>query len=87
MNSKRSKSDIISFLYLMKDGASTEVAVVGNEGLVGVAFFTGAEKTRGRVVVQSAGSAYRMVGKQFKDEFHQHANCLSIHGFFLFIPH
>jgi len=62
---------IISFLYSMKDGASTEVAVVGNEGLVGVALFTGGEKSRSRAVVQSAGSAYRMVGKRLKDEFHQ----------------
>ncbi len=62
---------IISFLYLMKDGASTEVAVVGNEGLVGIALFTGGEKSRSRAVVQSAGSAYRMVGKRFKEEFHQ----------------
>jgi CRP-like cAMP-binding protein len=63
---------ILSFLYLMKDGASAEVAVVGNEGLVGVALFTGGEKGRGRVVVQSAGNAYRMLGRQFKEEFHQH---------------
>ncbi len=69
---------IISFLYLMKDGASTEVAVVGNEGLVGVALFTGTEKTRGRVVVQSAGSAYRMIGKQFKDEFHRHGEMSAV---------
>ena len=62
---------IISFLYLMKNGASTEVATVGNEGLVGFALFAGAEKSRSRAVVQSAGSAYRLVGKRFKDEFHQ----------------
>jgi CRP-like cAMP-binding protein len=63
---------IISFLYLMKDGGSAEIAVVGNDGLVGVALFTGAEKSRSRVVVQSAGSAYRMVGTRLKDEFHRH---------------
>ena len=71
---------IISFLYLMKDGASTEVAAVGNEGLVGVALFTGAEKSRSRVVVQSAGSAYRMVGERLRDEFHQHGE---MHAVFL----
>ena len=63
---------VISFLYLMEDGASTEVAVVGNDGLVGIALFTGAEKSRSRVVVQSSGRAYRMLGKQFRDELHQY---------------
>ena len=63
---------IISFLYLMKNGGSAETAVVGNEGLVGVALFTGVEKSRSRVIVQSAGSAYRMVGERLRDEFHQH---------------
>jgi CRP-like cAMP-binding protein len=62
---------IISFLYLMKDGASTEVAAVGIEGMVGVALVC-AEKSRARVVVQSAGSAYRMVGERLRDEVHQH---------------
>ena len=71
---------IISFLYLMKNGASTEVAAVGNEGLVGFALFAGAEKSRSRVVVQSAGSAYRMVGERLTDEFHQH---VEMHAVFL----
>jgi len=68
---------IISFLYLMKNGASTEVAAVGNEGLVGVALFTG-ERSRSRVVVQSAGSAYRMVGERLRDEFHQHGEMQAV---------
>jgi CRP-like cAMP-binding protein len=46
--------------------------VVGNDGLVGIALFTGAEKSRSRVVVQSSGRAYRMLGKQFRDELHQY---------------
>jgi CRP-like cAMP-binding protein len=71
---------IISFLYLMKNGASAETAVVGNEGLVGVALFTGVEKSRSRVIVQSAGNAYRMVGKRLRDEFHQHGE---MHAVFL----
>jgi CRP-like cAMP-binding protein len=71
---------IISFLYLMKNGGSAETAVVGNEGLVGVALFTGVEKSRSRVIVQSAGSAYRMVGERLKDEFHQHGE---MHALFL----
>jgi CRP-like cAMP-binding protein len=71
---------IISFLYLMKNGGSAETAVVGNEGLVGVALFTGVEKSRSKVIVQSAGSAYRMVGERLKDEFHQHGE---MHAVFL----
>lgn len=62
---------IISFLYVLKDGASTEIAVVGNEGLVGVAHFTGGEQTPSRAVVQSAGSAYRMLATRLKYEFHR----------------
>jgi CRP-like cAMP-binding protein len=61
---------IVSFLCLMKDGGSTEIAVVGNEGLVGVALVTGGEKTPGRAVVQSAGSAYRILATRLKYEFH-----------------
>jgi CRP-like cAMP-binding protein len=64
---------IISFSYLMKDGASTEVAVVGHEGLVGLALFTGGEKSPSRAVVQSAGSAYRLAGNRLKDEIHRGA--------------
>lgn len=60
---------IVSFSYLMKNGASTEIAVVGSEGLVGSALFAGGEKTPSRAVVQSAGSAYRLLGERLKDEF------------------
>jgi len=62
---------IVSFSYLMKDGASTEIAVTGNEGLVGLALFTGAQKTPSRAVVQSAGAAYRLAGERLKVEFHR----------------
>jgi CRP-like cAMP-binding protein len=62
---------IISFSYLMRDGASTEIAVVGNEGLIGVTLVTSGEKSLSWAVVQSAGSAYRMVGRRLKHEFHQ----------------
>ena len=48
---------IISLLYVMKDGASAEIAVVGNEGAIGVALFMGGETTPSRAIVQSAGSA------------------------------
>ena len=60
---------IVSLLYVMKDGASAEIAVVGNEGMVGVALFMGGETTTSRSVVQSAGHAYRLKGQFLKDEF------------------
>jgi CRP-like cAMP-binding protein len=50
---------IVSLLYVMQNGSSAEIAVVGNEGLVGVALFMGGETTPSRAVVQSAGHAYR----------------------------
>ena len=53
----------------MKDGASAEIAVVGNEGLVGIALFMGGETTPSRAVVQSAGHAYRLSSKVLKREF------------------
>lgn len=60
---------IVSLLYLMADGASTEIAVVGNEGIIGVSLFMGGETTPSRAVVQSAGYAYRLPGKLLKEEF------------------
>jgi CRP-like cAMP-binding protein len=62
---------IVSLLYVMEDGASAEIAVVGNEGLVGVALFMGGETTPSRAVVQSAGFAYRLAGAQMKQEFNR----------------
>ena len=56
-------TSIISLLYVMEDGASAEIAIVGNEGIVGVALFMGGESTTSRAVVQSAGHAYRMNGQ------------------------
>src|SRR5688572_13189901 len=60
---------IVSLLYVMKDGASAEIAVVGNEGLVGISLFMGGETTPSRAVVQSAGRAYRLRAQQLKSEF------------------
>jgi CRP-like cAMP-binding protein len=65
-------NSIVSLLYVMEDGASAEISVVGNEGLVGVALFMGGETTPSRAIVQSAGSAYRLVGQRLKEEFHRH---------------
>ncbi len=63
---------IVSLLYVMKDGASAEISVVGNEGIVGVALVLGGETTPSRAVVQSAGSAYRLRSKYLKQEFYRH---------------
>ena len=60
---------IISLLYMMENGETAEIALVGKEGLVGVAIFMGGESTPGRAVVQSAGSAYRIARRHLKDEF------------------
>ena len=64
---------IVSLLYVMKDGASAEIAVVGHEGLVGVALFMGGESTPSRAVVQSAGYGYRLASKILKREFEHNA--------------
>jgi CRP-like cAMP-binding protein len=53
----------------MEDGASAEIAVVGNEGIVGVSLFMGGETTTSRAVVQSAGYAYRLKAQLLKDAF------------------
>jgi len=60
---------IVSLLYVMTNGASAEMAVVGNEGLVGIALFMGGETTPSRAVVQSAGHGYRLRSKLLKQEF------------------
>ena len=60
---------IVSLLYVMKDGASAEIAVVGNEGIVGISLFMGGETTPSRAVVQSAGHAHRLSSKLLKREF------------------
>ena len=51
---------IVSLLYVMEDGASAEIAIVGNEGVVGISLFMGGESTPSRAVVQSAGQGYRL---------------------------
>jgi len=62
---------IVSLLYVMEDGASAEISVVGNEGLIGIALFMGGETTPSRAIVQSAGHAYRLIGRELKEEFHR----------------
>jgi CRP-like cAMP-binding protein len=62
-------TSIISLLYVMEDGASAEIAVVGNEGILGISLFMGGETTPSRAVVQSAGYGYRMKAALLKQEF------------------
>lgn len=64
-------TSIVSLLYVMENGASAEIAIVGNEGVIGIALFMGGETTPSRAVVQSAGHAYRMKGQLLKEEFHR----------------
>ena len=62
-------TSIVSLLYVLENGASAEIAVVGNEGLVGVSLFMGGGSTPSRAVVQSAGYGFRLTAKAMKDEF------------------
>jgi CRP-like cAMP-binding protein len=65
---------IVSLLYVMENGSSAEISVVGNEGLIGIALFMGGETTPSRAIVQSAGYAYRLVARRLKDEFNRHGD-------------
>ena len=71
-------NSIVSLLYVMQDGASAEIAVVGNEGVIGVSLFMGGETTPSRAIVQSAGYAYRLTGNRLKLEFGRHGELLHI---------
>jgi CRP-like cAMP-binding protein len=64
-------TSIVSLLYVMENGASAEIAVVGNEGLVGISLFMGGESTPSRAVVQSAGHGLRLKAQLMKDEFNR----------------
>jgi CRP-like cAMP-binding protein len=64
-------TSIVSLLYVMENGASAEIAVVGNEGLVGVSLFMGGESTPSRAVVQSAGHGLRLKAQLMKNEFNR----------------
>ena len=60
---------IVSLLYVMQNGASAEIAVTGNEGLVGISLFMGSESTPSRAIVQSEGQAFRLRAHHLKEEF------------------
>jgi CRP-like cAMP-binding protein len=62
-------TSIVSLLYVMESGASAEIAITGNEGLVGISLFMGGESTPSRAVVQSAGNGYRLKASIVKREF------------------
>jgi CRP-like cAMP-binding protein len=64
-------TSIVSLLYVMENGSSAEIAVVGNEGIVGISLFMGGESTPSRAVVQSAGYGFRLKSAMLKDEFNQ----------------
>jgi CRP-like cAMP-binding protein len=63
---------IVSLLYVLENGASAEISVVGNDGAIGIALFMGGETTTNRAVVQSAGCAYRLAVSDLKPEFARH---------------
>lgn len=69
---------IVSLLYVMSNGASAEISVVGKEGIVGVAVFMGGESTTSRAIVQSAGTAFRLPRQKLKDEFNRHGDFLNL---------
>jgi CRP-like cAMP-binding protein len=64
-------SAIVSLLYVMEDGASAEIAVVGYEGIVGISRFMGGESTPSRAVVQSGGNGYRLKASLMLEEFNR----------------
>ena len=69
---------IISLLYVLESGASAEIAIVGNEGVIGVSLFMGGETTPSRAIVQSAGFAYRLGSRAIKEEFDRHGQMLHL---------
>lgn len=69
---------IVSMLYVMENGSSAEIAVVGKEGIVGVALFMGGGSMPNRAVVQSAGYAYRMRNQVFMQEFNRYAKLMHL---------
>jgi CRP-like cAMP-binding protein len=64
-------TSIVSLLYVLENGSSAEIAVVGFEGLVGISLFMGGDSTPSRAVVQSAGIGYRIPSQFIKDEFNR----------------
>ena len=66
---------IVSLLYVMRDGESAEIAVVGNEGVAGISLFMGGGSTPSRALIQSAGGAFRLSAGVMKEEFDRGGRC------------
>ncbi|WP_243048707.1 Crp/Fnr family transcriptional regulator [Dyella sp. RRB7] len=64
-------TSIVSLLYVMEDGASAEIAVVGNDGIVGISLFMGGQSTTSRALVQSAGLGFRLKADLMLQEFNR----------------
>ncbi len=71
-------TSIVSLLYVLENGASAAIAVVGNEGIVGISLFMGGESTPSRAVVQSAGGGLRLKAQMMKDEFNKNGAVLHL---------
>src|SRR5450631_856204 len=69
---------IVSLLYVLEDGSSAEICVIGNDGMIGVSLFMGGETTTSRAIVQSGGSAYRLKGRRLKQEFEHQGETMHI---------
>ncbi len=69
---------IVALLYALENGASAEIALVGNDGAIGISMFMGGESTTTRAVVQSAGSAYRLTSTRLNREFERHGELMQI---------
>jgi CRP-like cAMP-binding protein len=69
---------IVSLLYMTQDGGSAEIAVVGNDGVVGISVFMGGNTTPSQAVVQAAGQAYRLRAQMIKDEVDSGGQVLKI---------
>jgi CRP-like cAMP-binding protein len=67
---------MVSMLHVLESGASAEICVVGNEGVVGIPLFMGGGSTPSQAIVQSAGSAYRLSGQRLKEEFNRHGKLM-----------
>jgi CRP-like cAMP-binding protein len=71
-------TSIVSLLYVMEDGASAEIAIVGNEGILGISLFMGGDTTPSRAVVQSAGKGYRFPATMLKSAIRQDTGVLRL---------
>jgi len=69
---------MVSLVHVLENGAGAEVALVGNEGAVGVSLFMGGETTTTRAIVQNAGCVYRLTGTRLKREFDRHGELLRL---------